>query len=97
MFDYTGWIVRSQAGRDKGTLLYVVAVDREGEALLLADGKRRRTARPKRKKPGHVEAVDRGEFNHPVTQSLKGGEAVSDRALRRALSAFKEEMRLGKR
>ena len=33
-------IVRSEAGRDKGNLFFVLDVD--GEYLLLADGKRRR-------------------------------------------------------
>ena len=45
MSDCSGWIVRSKAGHDKGTLLCVV-----GEAedfLLLADGKTRKAAAPK--------------------------------------------------
>ena len=50
MFEYTGQIVRADAGRDKGGIFCVVGVDREGVRLLLADGKRRRIARPKAKK-----------------------------------------------
>ena len=87
----TGWLVRSQAGHDKGTLLCVAG--REGEFLLLADGKRRRLAAPKRKKPGHVELVDAGVFPHPALQALRRGEPVTDRALRRALAAFREKSR----
>ena len=30
MFDYTGWIVRADAGRDKGGIFCVVGVDQEG-------------------------------------------------------------------
>ena len=45
-------IVQSDAGRDKGKLFYVLAV--EGEFLLLADGKSRRVEAPKRKKRRHV-------------------------------------------
>ena len=89
-----GWIVESTAGRDMGWVLYVLA-DQEGR-YLLADGKRRGAQRPKPKQPGHLRVLDR-EFDHPVTQALQRGETVSDRALRRALAAFKEEMRLGKR
>ena len=45
-------IVRSNAGRDKGKLFVVLAV--EGEYLLLADGKSRKVESPKRKKRRHV-------------------------------------------
>lgn len=45
-------IVRSDAGRDRGKLFIVLAV--EGEYLLLADGKGRRVEAPKRKKRRHV-------------------------------------------
>ncbi len=99
MYNYAGWIVEAQAGREKGKLFYVVGVDRERFRLLLADGKGRKVQRPKSKKLGHVQCLTdhQREFPHPVTQKLKRGETVSDRELRRALVAFKEEMRLGKR
>lgn len=74
-----------------GTLFCVAGV-RE-PFLLLADGKRRKLAAPKRKKLGHVQVVDRGAFRHPVLEALRRGEPVSDRALRRALAAFREESR----
>lgn len=45
-------IVRSSAGRDRGKLFVVLAV--EGEYLLLADGKSRKVESPKRKKRRHV-------------------------------------------
>ena len=99
MFDHVGWIVEAQAGREKGKLFVVVGVEQETARLLLADGKGRRLAKPKAKKPGHVNCLtdDKREFPHPVTQKLQRGETVSNRELRRALGAFKEEMRLGKR
>ena len=56
MCDYRGWIVRATAGRDKDGIFCVVGVDEE-ERLLLADGKRRKAAKPKSKKLGHVEAL----------------------------------------
>ncbi len=99
MYDYTGWIVRATAGRDKGRLFCVTGVDRERHMLLLADGKRRRAAKPKAKKLGHVACLtdERNGSDHPAVQKLKRGEPVSDRELRRALRAFKEGIELGKR
>ncbi len=99
MYDYAGWIVEAQAGRDKGKLFYVLGVDATRTRLLLADGKRRKARRPKAKSLGHVRCLTdaQQDFPHPVTQKLKRGETVSDRELIRALAAFKEEMKLGKR
>lgn len=94
MFDYTGRIVRAAAGRDKGGVFCVMGVDQEKGVLLLADGKRRRTARPKAKKLGHAEFLtgDSDGFDHPAIQKLKQGEALSDRELRRALAAFRDQL-----
>ncbi len=86
-----GRLVRSTAGRDKGGVY--CALGREGEMLLLADGKRRRAANPKRKKLRHVEPL--GDFDHPTIRKLKEGSPVSNRDLRRLLAAFKEENTLG--
>ena len=100
MFDYTGWIVQADAGRDKGDIFCVVGVDQEQNRLLLADGKRRKVSHPKRKKLGHVSCFTDDQarmYDHPVVHSLKQGEPVSDRALRRALAAFKEGTTLGER
>ena len=82
MYDYTGWIVRSTAGHDKGELFCVVG--REDSFLLLADGKRRKIAKPKRKKLGHVSVENRGAFLHPTIQRV-----LSRRPPRRALAAFR--------
>ncbi len=97
MFDYTGQIVQATAGRDKGGIFCVVGVDWESARLLLADGKRRKISRPKAKKLGHVTHLtdSRRMYDHPVVRSLRQGEPVSDRALRRALAAFKEGSTLG--
>ena len=105
MPDYTGWIVQATAGRDKDGLFCVVGVDQTGKRLLLADGKRRKYARPKAKALHHVELLARprgggpryveppaGEFDHPDIQKLKQGEALSDKALRRALAAFRDQL-----
>ena len=91
MYDYTGWIVRGTAGRDKDGVFCVMGVEQETGMLLLADGRRRRAARPKRKKLGHVRCLtdEQHPYDHPAMQKLKQGEPLSDRELRRALAAFK--------
>lgn len=81
-------IVRSLAGRDKGSLLCVL--DTDGDFLLLADGKRRRVATPKRKRAKHVELV--GESCHPTIEKVRTGVPIQDRELRRALAALRDEM-----
>lgn len=94
----TGGLVRATAGRDRDKLFWVVGWQEETGRLLLADGKRRKGKRPKAKSPKHIEPVSTAEKTspHPVTQALQQGKTVSDRALRRAIAAFKEEMSLGK-
>ncbi len=82
-------IVRSQAGHDRGGLFCVV--DTDGAYLLLCDGKRRKTAAPKRKKVIHVAGA--GEFRHPVLDRLRSGQGVSDSEIRRALAAFRAQSR----
>ena len=97
MFDYTGQIVRATAGRDKGGIFCVVGMDQERTMLLLAGALRRKISRPKAKKLGHVTQLTDSQnlYDHPVVRSLREGEPVSDRALRRALAAFKEGYSLG--
>ena len=82
-------IVRSLAGRDKGALFCVVGT--EGAYLLLCDGKRRRVERPKRKKAIHTAPA--GETRHPCLDASQAGGQLSDRAIRRALAAFRAESR----
>ena len=89
MIDRTGWIVRSIAGHDKNELFCVVGERMADGRLLLANGKQRKVARPKPKKPGHVQTLDQGGFDHPVIRKLQNKETVSDKALRAALAAFK--------
>lgn len=95
MCDYMGQIVRATAGRDREGLFCVVGTDHKTLRLLLADGKRRRIARPKQKQQGHVRLLSRTLFDHPTIQKLRQGEPVTDRELRRALAAFKEGSTLG--
>lgn len=81
-------IVRSDAGRDKGKLFVVLAV--EGEYLLLADGKSRKVASPKRKKRRHVLFVAEDESR--LSEKIKGEERITNSELRRTLAAYRGEV-----
>ena len=81
-------IIRSDAGRDKGKLFVVLAV--EGEYLLLADGKSRRVEAPKRKKRRHVLSVAAEETR--VSEKIKNNEKITNSELRRTLAAYREEV-----
>ncbi|WP_298024380.1 KOW domain-containing RNA-binding protein [uncultured Dysosmobacter sp.] len=81
-------IVRSDAGRDRGKLFVVLAV--EGEFLLLADGKSRKVESPKRKKRRHVLFVAADE--NRLSEKIKSEEKVTNSELRRTLAAYREEV-----
>lgn len=81
-------IVRSRSGHDKDQLFCVMAVD--GNHVLLADGKRRLVAHPKRKNSKHVLVV--GTWDHPTIEKVRAGEPVRDRELRVALAVIRDEM-----
>jgi ribosomal protein L14E/L6E/L27E len=81
-------IVRSDAGRDKGKLFVVLAV--EGEYLLLADGKSRKVETPKRKKRRHVLFVAADE--NRLAEKIKGEEKITNSELRRTLAAYRAEI-----
>ena len=69
-------IVKSIAGRDAGSLFFVLAT--EGDFLLLADGKRRRVETPKRKRRKHVELVEEGSGPLPTrSEAAKKSQIVS--------------------
>ncbi len=77
-------IVLSVAGHDKGNLFFVIAKD--GEFLLLADGKGRKLEKPKRKKIKHVRF--QGQSESRAAQKLKNGEKVLNSELRKALAEY---------
>ena len=77
-------VVRSEAGRDRGKLLYVMKT--EGVYVLIANGKDRKLERPKRKKLKHVRFVTRTDSR--VAAKLRSGEKVLNSELRRDLAAF---------
>ena len=81
-------IVRSDAGRDRGKLFIVLAV--EGEYLLLADGKGRKVESPKRKKRRHVLFVAADDSR--LSDKIKSEEKITNSELRRTLAAYRGEV-----
>ena len=81
-------IVRSDAGRDKGKLFAVLAV--EGEYLLLADGKSRRVESPKRKKRRHVLFVAADDSR--LSEKIRSEGKITNSELRRTLAAYRQEV-----
>ena len=77
-------IVRSVAGRDTGSLFFVLAT--EGDFLLLADGKQRRLENPKRKRRKHVELVQEG--SGPAADKIRSSEKITNSELRKAIAAL---------
>ena len=81
-------VVTSTAGRDQGSLFYVIGTD--PVYLLLANGKDRTMDKPKRKKRKHVKKVLRSETR--VAAKLIQRDKVLNSELRRDLSYFGREM-----
>ena len=78
-------IVRSVAGRDAGSLFFVLAT--EGDFLLLADGKTRPVERPKRKRRKHAKLYrsDGGSLSGRIRSS----EQITNSELRKAIAALR--------
>jgi len=79
--ELTGRVANVTAGRDKGRRFAVIGIE-EDEYVLLADGKRRKVEKPKRKKLKHV----RFEPWHIDPEVFGGNEANAH--LSKALSAL---------
>ena len=74
-----GTVVKATAGRDAGRLFVIVGA--QGKDVLIADGKTRKLEKPKRKNIKHLRA----------TSTVLQTEDLTDRGLRRKLSAAQEE------
>ncbi|MCD8089962.1 MAG: KOW domain-containing RNA-binding protein [Clostridiales bacterium] len=81
-----GQTVYSKSGRDKGEAFIVVGI--EGEYLFLADGKRRRLEKPKKKKQIHVQKVNR--IDEDIKNKIENNLYLLDSDLRSSLKKFKE-------
>ena len=84
-------VVVSTAGRDAGSLFYVLETD--GVWLTLANGKDRRIEKPKRKKCKHARKVLRSETR--VAAKLRAGDKVLNSELRRDLAYLSRDISLG--
>lgn len=73
-----GRIVRSKSGHDKGK--FYVVLQAAGEWVMLCDGKRRTTDRPKRKNVKHVS----------ITNTFMDMNGITDLKLAEALKKFDE-------
>ena len=81
-------VVETTAGRDAGSLFYVLETD--GVWLALANGKDRRIEKPKRKKCKHARKVLRSETR--VAAKLRAGDKVLNSELRRDLAYLSREL-----
>ena len=81
-------VVVSTAGRDQGSLYYVISTDEM--FLMLVNGKDRTLDKPKRKKRRHVQKVLRSETR--VAAKLISGDKVLNSELRRDLAYIAREM-----
>ena len=81
-----GQVVYSKSGHDKGDVQMVVGI--EGEFLLLADGKRRKLEKPKRKKKMHVQPTFYVE--NDVAAKLQTGAYLLDADIKKALKKYRE-------
>ena len=85
---YVSDVVVSTAGRDQGSLYYVISTDEL--FLMLVNGKDRTLDKPKRKKRRHVQKVLRSETR--VAAKLISGDKVLNSELRRDLAYIAREM-----
>jgi len=81
-------VVVSTAGRDTGSLFYVIESD--DTYLSLVNGKDRTLEKPKRKKRKHACKVLRSETR--VAEKLRSGDKVLNSELRRDLAYLSREM-----
>ena len=80
-------VVVSTAGRDCGSLFYVIGI--EEAYLLLSDGRGRTLEKPKRKKRKHTKTILRSETR--VAAKLRCGDKVLNGELRRDLAFLARE------
>lgn len=82
----SGQVVYSKSGHDKGDTLMVLFV--EGAYVYLADGKRRKIEKPKRKKMIHVQPT--GYVDMVLADKLAEGAYVLDADIAKAIKKYKK-------
>ncbi len=78
-----GQIVKSKSGHDKGNLFFVVKV-LDDDYVLIADGDRRKSENPKKKKVKHLQHYNR--INNVIAEKLEKGIIIEDIELHRELA-----------
>ena len=81
-------VVMSTAGRDAGTLYYVIEADESW--LMLVNGKDRSLDKPKRKKCKHTKMVLRSDTR--VAEKLRSGDKVLGSEIRKDLAYLSRTM-----
>ena len=77
-----GQIVKSKSGHDKGNVFFVMEV-MDDEYVLIADGDRRKSESPKKKKVKHLQPYNR--ISAPVAEKLAQGTRPENIELQREL------------
>lgn len=80
-----GTVVRSQAGRDKGEFFVIIAAE-DDEYLRLADGKKRKVEKPKKKKRKHIRYTD--ICLEDIRTKLEKHDKITNAELRKALKVL---------
>ena len=76
-----GQIVYSKCGRDRGRAFVVLSM--EGDYVMLADGKLRKVAQPKKKKHKHIQHTHTVSFE--IQRKIREKNALTDADLRKVL------------
>lgn len=79
-----GQFVFSKAGRDKTELFIVVGI--EEAYVYLADGKRRRIERPKKKKNKHIQITNQIDLN--LNKILSEQKRLTNQEIRKSIAAY---------
>lgn len=83
-----GSLVFSNAGRDKKDLFLVLEVC--GEYCFIADGRRRKAEKPKKKKIKHL--TDTGKTAATLKSKLDSGEKPTNTEIRKSLKGYAEQI-----
>ncbi len=83
-----GSVVCAAAGHEKGGLFLVM--DTDGDFVLIADGKRRKVQKPKRKKKKHVIPIEL-----PPEENLLAGGTITNTQARKALAKYRMQFEGG--
>lgn len=84
---YTGKIVYSKAGRDRGK--FFIVIDRlDNEYVSICDGNKRRLDKPKRKKIKHLNITDAEAES--IIEKINSSKKITNSDIRKSLHEFIE-------